>query len=377
MGFLRGLADWARNNIPLVGGYIASLIESLEGLIESWSDYLWRVAGKASAFMAYISISIWEAGYRLATILQSWWGILTELIGNFWSTIRDFFTKTWSSFRDWVSSGLSSLQGWLRNVWPSWEWIINQLQSAWSQFTRDPWGVISNAASRIVETVNTSLKPVFDSIDAKINAAKLSFFSAISDLSKAFNTMYDELMKRIRGVGDAFESFRRNASDAITNIQRTMEDSFNKAWRAIEDFQKNFAKYVQTSITVWEAAKGYARRKVATQIQEVMEKPETQAALIGGETAAWVANPAAGGAVTLTTLGVQTLTEFMTEQPIRVPLKSDNPITKVLLEEQTLTFEEEGEYTIGEILDSPPEIMYEWSVDPKTKTPTVEVLGGE
>jgi hypothetical protein len=37
MGFLRGLADWFRNNVPVIGGPIADAIEGIESGIEDWS----------------------------------------------------------------------------------------------------------------------------------------------------------------------------------------------------------------------------------------------------------------------------------------------------------------------------------------------------
>jgi hypothetical protein len=81
---------------------------------------------------------------------------------------------------------------------------------------------------------------------------------------------------------------------------------------------------------------------------------------MGGETAAWVAHPALGAAVTGSLLGLEMWSTLAKELPVGVPVESDNPIVKQLFGDQTVELEGPREYTFGELLDRKPAVIYTW-----------------
>ena len=146
----------------------------------------------------------------------------------------------------------------------------------------------------------------------------------------------------------------------LGEFSRWVTDSLNNLGRGLEDITRRFGTYVAQSIIIWEAAKGAARRRVAEEIANLIEKPENQAALIGGETAAWLAHPALGAAVTGSLLGLEAWSTLAKELPVGVPIESDNPVVNLLFEEEEVRLEGAAEYTFGELLDRKPAVIYKW-----------------
>lgn len=360
MGFLKGLADWLRSNVPLIGGTLADTVEWIESGIESWSRALWEAANKVSEFFQYLWITIREAGERLATLIQDWWWQLAYFFQNLFQPVYDFFAFVWNSFRSWVeywvgriAEAWNFIRSWIE---PNIRWLIDEF----NRFIRDPLGYIWNALQGIWAFVYERIRPILDQISARINEAVGGLQSGIDSLWRSLESSVSQLRAGLDSLGASlrnalndlerrFDDFKRDASNWLSNIS-------SELGRLVQDF----ASYVRTSIVIWEAAKSAALRRTAEDIARIMERPDVQAGLMGGEVAAWVANPGVGAAVTGTILGLEAWSTLVREVPVGVPIESDNPIVRELFGDREIEFEGEYVYTFGELLDQPPAVEYVW-----------------
>jgi len=361
MGFLRGVADWARNNIPIIGSSIAAVVEGVESAIESWSSALWDAARRVSEFFAWLWISVSAAGERLSRLVQDWWWGIYYFFTNLYGTVYYFFSYVWDSFRDWVTARIVDFTNWLNGVWRSLEPSIRWVIDGWSSFVSDPWGHVRRTIEQIWGVIYDRVRPFLTELSNRIEGTRGWLLDRVEELRRSVQAAIDTLGTNLRNteaalrasisdLGNRFEAFRRDAVNWLNNLGAEVQ-------RLVRDFADQALK----SISIWEAAKGAARRKLAEDIANVMEKPEAQAAIMGGETAAWVAHPALGAAVTGTTLLLENWSTWMKEHPVELPIQSDNPVVRQLFGDREVEFEGPTEYSFGELLDQPPAVVYEWS----------------
>jgi hypothetical protein len=360
MGFLRGLADWFRNNVPVIGPPIADAIEGIERGIEDWARRLWEAADAVFAFFGRLWIGVSEAASRFAALVQDWWWRISWFFSELWNNVVAFFGWVWDSFRNWVSDRIKEFSDWLNNTGKWLSDTLSGLKKAWEDFVKDPWGTISKAINQIWSAIYDRVKPFFDEINGRINDVRNWFNDRIRDLSNALESARRELESRINELS----SWARSAVDDINrrfgDFAKWATDALNNLGKGLEDITRRFGTYVAQSIVIWEAAKGAARKRVAEEIASLIENPESQAALIGGETAAWMAHPALGAAVTGSLLGLEAWSTLAKELPVGVPVESDNPVVKQLFKEEEVKLEGAAEYSFGELLASNPGVVYRW-----------------
>jgi hypothetical protein len=360
MGFLRGLADWFRNNVPVIGPPIADAIEGIERGIEDWSRRLWDAANAVFTFFQAIWISIQLAGARFASLVQDWWWMAYTLFTSLWDRLYGFFSWVWDSFRSWVQDRIYEFLNFLNWVWPGFRDTISRLWDAWTGFVRDPWGTISRAINQIWSAIYDRVKPFLDEINGRINEVRNWFNDRIRDLSNALDNARRQLESRISELGTwarnslddinrRFDDFRRNATDWLNNLKR-----------GLEDLTRDFVRQALMATLIYEAGKQAARRRVASEVADVIERPEAQAGLLGGEAAAWLAHPALGAAVTGTVLALEAWSKWQAEQPIQAPMDTDNPLLKLFVRDDEVRFEGVTEFTFGELLAEPPAVEYVW-----------------
>jgi phage-related protein len=374
MGFLRSVADWVRNNVPLVGGSIADAIEWIEGSTETWAARLWDAAYTIFTLVQNLWIGISEAAYRFAKLLQDWFWQAAYLFGTLWTSVVDFFTWVWDSFRDWVSARIRDFTDWLNRVWPGFRDTITNVWRAWDDFVRDPWGTIQKAGNQIWGLIWDRIKPTIDGINKAIADARNWLQARIDDVGKSLDNARRELESRINDLNTWARNAVNDINQRFDKFKRETIDWLNNVAKGLDDLTKNFGKYVTQGILIWEAAKGAARKRVASEIADVIEKPEVQTGLMGGETAAWLAHPAAGAAVTGTILGLEMWTKFMQEHPVDLPIETDNPVVKLLFKDERVEAEGPVEHVFGELLDRKPAVTYTWpDVGAGQYEPAVEV----
>jgi hypothetical protein len=376
MGFLKSVADWVRANVPLVGGYIADAVEWIEDRVSSWLQPVWDFYYAAKNFFDQLWISLTEAGRRFSKIVQDlWWKLYTFFV-DLWTTVYNFFTWLWDSFRNWASDWINRFIDFINYVWPGFRDLLNNLGNAWNSFVRDPWGTIRKAIDNIWSEVYVRAKPFLDELgkrvtDAqnqlmdRINYVKNALDGARSDLEARINNLDTWARNKFTQLGNDFDQFKTNATNWINNVKT-----------GLEDLSKNFWENVRTSIVIWEAAKGAARKRVATEVADVIEKPEVQQTLMGGELAAFVANTALGAALTGVVIGLENWSIWMSEKPIELPIESDNPLIKDFFSDVTVEFEGPTEFTFGELLAQAPALEYEWP-DVNKGEYEPKIVGGE
>jgi len=239
MGFLRGVANWCRRHVPLVGGWIGSAIDMVQGGVE------WYVEEKKRPIEYALFREVRPRVWRLHWFTRTIWDRLEPLARRFWRwaepTIRNiswtlgrlshiihhnllpsisdikfsigrifhfFDTRVWPRFAN-LTERLSraearadefhvELEGkagkWVEeNVKTLWDWY-EWFKSEFKKFLDDPEGYIRGIVELFVkprfEDVESSVRDLTDKFTSLKNSLKEMGFWTKLDLENFFLTFF-------------------------------------------------------------------------------------------------------------------------------------------------------------------------------------------
>ena len=227
------------------------------------------------------------------------------------------------------------------------------------------WGVIYDRVSPFLTDLSNRIEGTRGWLLDRVEELRRSVQASIDTLGAGLRNVEASLRAGITDLGNRFEAFKRDATNWLNNL-----------WAEVQRLGRDFAEQALKATLIYEAGRQAARRRVAEDVARVIESPEAQAAIMGGETAAWLAHPALGAAVTGTTLLLENWSTWMKEHPVELPIQSDNPVVRQLFGDREVEFEGPVEYTFGELLDQPPAVEYVWP-DVRAGRYEPEVVTGE
>ena|GEM_PF-5707048 len=348
MTFLKNLADWVRANVPILGSYIADVLENAESLVESFTSGLFKVADSFNAFISSLWIDIKEAGKRLAKVIQDNWPRFDWLFTTRWDSVEDFFSSVGKGFADWVTKGVNSFNKFLDETWKDFTSSYDKFKSSVDDFLKDPIKALSGFANKLWNLVKPFVDPLIKDVDKKVDKTKSDLTDKINDQKTYFNTRVDDLTTYISNkTAEILKKYTDLATD-YDDYKKKTEEAINKLNEGIGGIWQRYLWESGQIAILWEAAKAYGRKRTAEKIQEVMSDPKAQAAISGGELGAWLWNPALGFAVWAGEAGLETwsLHEISAgEAPVLV---KDNPIAYEMFKTVTVELPKEESISLEE-----------------------------
>jgi len=189
------IADWAENNVPLIGGWIASVI-------------MW-INDKLEPFLDMISLI---------------WNILYDLAYASWMTVSELFRWMYNSAKsayDWVVNNGS----WIIN------WILNEGTQLWNWFV--------NTATYYINLFADIIKTLWN---LGFTVATLFFTWVYNTLVNAWNWIVEKgtwLLSWVIDKGIALWNWVSNEGQHLWNW---LSNDWNNFWRWIQD-GINYAKW--------------------------------------------------------------------------------------------------------------------------------------
>jgi signal transduction histidine kinase len=375
MGFLRGLADWFRNNIPVIGPPIADAIEGIERGIEDWARRLWEAADAVFTFFSRLWISVSEAASRFATLVQDWWWRISWFFSELWNNVVAFFGWAWDQFRNWVSDRIREFSDWLNGTGKWLSDTLSGLKKAWEEFVKDPWGTIQKAINQIWSTIYDRVKPFLDEINGRINDVRNWFNDRIRELSSALDSARRELDSRINEL-------RTWAADAISDLGKRFSDFskwatdfLNSLKSGLEELVKSVSDAEYASRHIWEATKEAAKQRGAKEVVELLEKEPPPRPPVPPGLARDMALAIMGPIPNVVVFGLEIWGAMLKEVPTGKPIETDNPIAKTVLRDEEVRLEGAAEYSFGELLAGNVGVVYRWP-DVRAGRYELEVVSG-
>jgi hypothetical protein len=360
MGFLRGLADWFRNNVPVIGGPIADAIEGIERGIEDWSRRLWEAADAVFTFFNRLWISVSEAASRFAYLVQDWWWRISEFFGVLWDRVVSFFSWVWDQFRNWVSDRIKEFLDWINSVGKWLSDTLSGLQKAWEEFVRDPWGTISRAINSIWSAIYERVRPFLDQIYGTINDVRNWFNDRIRELSSALDSARRELDSRISDLRTWAANAISDIGKRFSDFSKWATDFLNSLKSGLEELVKSVSDAEYASRHIWQATKEAARQRGAEGVVELLEKEPPPRPPVPPGLARDMALAIMGPIPNVVVFGLELWGMMMKEVPTDKPIETDNPIAKQVLRDMEVRLEGAAEYTFGELLGAPAGAVYRW-----------------
>ena len=231
MGFLDWIADWAEDNIPMVGTYIATLVRNIQWGVEAAYDYIkwiaeylydryWEwirptlqwVENQVTHVLNYVMEFVqprlewlqgsleWLSNYILDYVTEMilW---LSDVASDLSNTIEtwikpkiDWLTNALTSFQEWVNQQIASFSAWIAN---SVNWLWNQLQNAKDRL----WGLIE-----------PYVKPTID----KVTQIERQLSSFLKDPKGYIEDVTKPLLQPLKL---ALDDFSRWVTDTFNNIR--------------------------------------------------------------------------------------------------------------------------------------------------------------
>ena len=156
MSQLKGLADWLRDNVPLIGGWLAYVVERLEEAWEWLINTAYEVAGKAWNWITSTGQWIWD---WITTTGQWIYDQVVSLGQWIWDNIQPAL--------DWITEQLNNIGTIIWNVISpviegingAIDWLKEQIGGAWNWITTTGQWLVQQADSiaRGIETVANSV----------------------------------------------------------------------------------------------------------------------------------------------------------------------------------------------------------------------------
>jgi len=240
MAFLDWIANWAEEHIPLVGGWIATLVRLIQGAIEgaygwvkkavSWIQNTW--IPWAEGVIDSISLSLSNAWNRIKQYIEPTLDALSRsfnwiedkvenLDENFSNFIRNLPTIVYNLIPDWIKDGVRDALDEISKIWSS-------LYSLWDGFSK--W--IHNAGSWFQEQLRNA-KPI---IDSWIHEVTDPAHKWIDWFKREFKEFISDPIGYIRSVTNPAISELRKEWNEFTRWADDKVKGFTDAVLGIDDF---------------------------------------------------------------------------------------------------------------------------------------------
>jgi len=236
MAFLDWIANWAEEHIPLVGGWIATLVRLIQGAIEgaygwikkavSWIQNTW--IPWAERTIDSISLSLSNAWNRIKQYieptldaLERGWNWIEDKVENldenFSNFIRNLPQIIYDNIPDWIKDGVRDTIKEIGKIWSS-------LTSLWDSFTswlntKEAWfqEQLHNSKSTITSWIHEATDPVskwidwfkreFDEfLEDPVGYIRDIIDPAVAELRKEWNEFTSWVDEKVNGFIDAISS---------------------------------------------------------------------------------------------------------------------------------------------------------------------------
>jgi len=215
MAFLDWIANWAEEHIPLVGGWIATLVRLIQGAIEGAYDWV----KKAVSWIENTWIP-WAEG-----VIDS----ISLSLSNAWNRIKQYIEPTLDA--------LSRSFDWLKET-------VESLSEDFSNF-------LSNLPQIIYDNIPDWIKDgVRDALDE------------ISKIWSSLTSLWDDFSEWIHNAGSWFQEQLHNSKDLITSWIHEVTDPVSK-W--IDWFKREFDEFLEDPVS-------YIRSVVNPIIQDLSQE---------------------------------------------------------------------------------------------------------
>ena len=255
MAFLDWIADWAEEHIPLLGGWIATLVRLIQGAIEgaygwvkkavSWIQNTW--IPWAEGVIDSISLSLSNAWNRIKQHIEPTLDALSRsfnwledkvknLDENFSNFIRNLPQIIYDNIPDWIKDGVRDALDEISKIWSS-------LYSLWDGFSE--W--IHNAGSWFQEQLHNSK----DLITSWIHEVTDPAHKWIDWFKREFDEFLEDPVSYIRSVvNPIIQDLSQELSEFSSWVDEKVS-GFIDAISSIDDFILSKLEGFILSLIMW------------------------------------------------------------------------------------------------------------------------------
>jgi len=244
MSFLSNIARWAEEHIPLIGDWIARLVEKIEdGLEAAWGWIERAVSWIENTWIPYIedlintiSLTVSEIAYRVKQIIEpaidalegglNWVKEkLTDLARDFDDLIHNLPTIVYDLIPDWIKEGAKKALDDISNIWNNINSLYNYIKEGLSHVE----DLIASKANEVTNTLKSWVTNLVDPIKEGLEGLKNRLRDFLDDPIGYIRKAMDPIISSISQELSEFSSWVKEKVHGFTDAILGIDDYLAKA----------------------------------------------------------------------------------------------------------------------------------------------------
>jgi len=255
MAFMDWIADWAEEHIPLLGGWIATLVRMIQGAIEgaygwvkkavSWIENTW--IPWAEGVINSISLSLSNAWNRIKQhieptldALERGWNWLEDKVKNldeeFSNFIRNLPQIIYDNIPDWIKNGVKNALDEISKIWTNIKSLDEYISTGLNYLEDLIFAKVNEVSSTIKSWVTSVVEPIKE---------------RLSGLESKLKAFLDDPVGYIRSAMDpVIQGLSQELSEFSSWVQEKVS-GFIDAISSIDDFILSMLEVFILSLITW------------------------------------------------------------------------------------------------------------------------------
>jgi len=244
MSFLSSIARWAEEHIPLVGDWIARLVEKIEDGLEAawgwieravnWIENIWIPA--IENLINTISLEVGEIWYRIKQVIEpainalqeglNWVKEkLTTLARDFDDFISNLPSIIWQHIPDWIKEGARAALDNISKIWNN----INSLYNYISQGLSEVKDLISQKVTQVENTLRSWVTDIITPIKERLSGLESKLRDFLKDPIGYIRGVMNPIIQNLSQELHEFSSWVKDKVHGFTDAILSIDDYIAKA----------------------------------------------------------------------------------------------------------------------------------------------------